>query len=515
MRIIIALALSVILQLAGCRTEELSEVIEAVGGQDQVICSVESSVLVVCGELITWVEKYEEIYGADLAAAAVGELTEDLDLFEGRPVGEIGAWAVCPAGPVWIEQGPELEFTAEIEPGFGVLDESQTLIFLETCGVQVGAQLDGITYGNGGSYSGSVDSFVANMDEFVAGCVDATAPSVSSLGNDLAVAFTGELAGQLYQNGAFGLGGSAGRAAFGATGSALGAVVSYVKAVTRFFSGMQSFRDGNTDFWSGTVDPQKAVNDEDYADGFQHARGVCMAKAESGAELPESCKNGLHAMCDQGDAEACAALEQPVEEPLTENATPADEEMDSPNESGAPGTQDSSNPDPAGGLDNDSFEPGVLSACEKLAADWDRFKEYCESTGWNDYDCLVLVYAFSGCPDPALVYPDPQGGNQCIVAMTDEELAAQFEAKACELRKKVAVVTSTGEHLDVDCESFQTSTTEERRLEGLRARCRFMLTDGGICGFSSQQIELPGRVPEVEPGRVPGTDGPPSPGGSR
>jgi hypothetical protein len=496
--------------IIGCRSAEFAQVIEAIGGEDQTVCSVTPERLVVCAAAIDWARKYEEIYGADLAAAAVEELQGELDLFEDRPVGEIGAWAICPTGPAWMGLRTEIAFTDEIEEGFVIPDEEVSGAFVSECDSEISGYLNGVAGEFGGSYSAMVDAFVEDMDEAVLTCVDSLQTTVA---NDF-VSFGGGLAGELFKHGGQNFWSSAGRSAWGVgSGAAVSAVATYFYAVGRFFAGAESRKQGYTDFWDGSVDPTKAAEDSDYAEGFNRAKGTCLAIKDQGGELPESCKKGLRALCAQGDEQACAAIETETEdaasdgEDVSGGATGGSSDDD-------PGSTD--NPDGAPGDSVDSREPGGMSGCEQLEHNWNRMKQFCESTGWNALECRALIYSSTLCADPRLVYPDPVHGNQCIVAMSNEELAAALEEEACALRGQVAVLTHVGEQMHVDCESYSAPSSEDARRHAMRARCRFMLTDGGICDSWQDEITLPGNRPDgpidIDPGAVdPGSPEPKPP----
>jgi thiol-disulfide isomerase/thioredoxin len=89
---------------------------------------------------------------------------------------------------------------------------------------------------------------------------------------------------------------------------------------------------------------------------------------------------------------------------------------------------------------------GSGDKCEQFAEWWERKKEYCEQSNWQSYDCMEVLRIFTGCADPALVYPTPDGGIGCPLtsSMTDEdwrrlecerrsmiEMPSGFDSKQC------------------------------------------------------------------------------------
>lgn len=87
-----------------------------------------------------------------------------------------------------------------------------------------------------------------------------------------------------------------------------------------------------------------------------------------------------------------------------------------------------------------------MSKCEQLATRWQAMKDYCELSNWQTYDCQEIIRVFTGCADPALVYPTPDGnGVVCPQesGMTDKE----FRQLECERKSMIMVPSGFGNDL--------------------------------------------------------------------
>lgn len=89
-----------------------------------------------------------------------------------------------------------------------------------------------------------------------------------------------------------------------------------------------------------------------------------------------------------------------------------------------------------------------MSKCEQLAAWWAMKKAHCESSNWQTYDCQETLRIFTGCADPALVMPTPDGdGVVCphVGSMTNED----FRRISCEKKSMVMMPSGFGTQLCV------------------------------------------------------------------
>ena len=130
---------------------------------------------------------------------------------------------------------------------------------------------------------------------------------------------------------------------------------------------------------------------------------------------------------------------------LTEDTSPtAQEHFDAMARMGfRPGASRGGTRAPSAGQPEDE---GGLSRCEQLAESWARKKAECEASNWQTYSCQEMLRIFTGCADPALVDPSPDGNGVVCPhdgGMTDDE----FRALECERRKGIMVPSGFGTDL--------------------------------------------------------------------
>lgn len=101
--------------------------------------------------------------------------------------------------------------------------------------------------------------------------------------------------------------------------------------------------------------------------------------------------------------------------------------------------------------DGDADLPGTpvdqtgMSECERLAAWWEMKKLMCEHSNWQAYGCQEIIRIFTGCVDPALVYPTPDGGVGCphMGGMTRED----YRRLECQRRSGIMLPSGFGDQL--------------------------------------------------------------------
>ncbi|MFO7640926.1 MAG: hypothetical protein R6X17_06575 [Candidatus Competibacteraceae bacterium] len=59
---------------------------------------------------------------------------------------------------------------------------------------------------------------------------------------------------------------------------------------------------------------------------------------------------------------------------------------------------------------------GVASPCDSAQDWWNAFSAYCSASNWQTYDCQKTLSFFTGCADPALINPGPEGSWSCRVS---------------------------------------------------------------------------------------------------
>jgi len=72
----------------------------------------------------------------------------------------------------------------------------------------------------------------------------------------------------------------------------------------------------------------------------------------------------------------------------------------------------------AGADESDPSSCGVddcVDSCESYKSWWRGIQERCDLSGWQEYYCQNLIDKFNGCPDSALIYPNPETGYTCGV----------------------------------------------------------------------------------------------------
>jgi hypothetical protein len=77
------------------------------------------------------------------------------------------------------------------------------------------------------------------------------------------------------------------------------------------------------------------------------------------------------------------------------------------------------------------------SPCEKALDNARAILRECNRTGWKDYSCQQLQAKMKGCPDPALIYVNPEQGYSCgesLDAAGKEALKEAWVAKCEELK---------------------------------------------------------------------------------
>lgn len=78
---------------------------------------------------------------------------------------------------------------------------------------------------------------------------------------------------------------------------------------------------------------------------------------------------------------------------------------------------------------NSIMNPGCVDSCAQMQMWWSTFLARCEDSNWQEYQCQKMLRP--NCPDPALIYPGPDGSVSCM----DSGVQMDSSAKAaCEDR---------------------------------------------------------------------------------
>jgi hypothetical protein len=75
-----------------------------------------------------------------------------------------------------------------------------------------------------------------------------------------------------------------------------------------------------------------------------------------------------------------------------------------------------------------------------------RFQAACDLSSWNTYDCQAFVAKANGCPDPALIYPNPDGEITCVGRSGQTDSVDQARADECERRKEIEFIDVEGHY---------------------------------------------------------------------
>lgn len=124
-----------------------------------------------------------------------------------------------------------------------------------------------------------------------------------------------------------------------------------------------------------------------------------------------------------------------TERVMGEKEPPKDEtQEETPPENGQDGTE------PAG---SDSGEDPAdnLAQCADGPCQWCDTKQQrideCEQIEWNSNSCRQYLWVLEGCPDPSLIYPDPEQGFVCNRVLTRQEQQARAMAVDCFQKRQI------------------------------------------------------------------------------
>ena len=84
-------------------------------------------------------------------------------------------------------------------------------------------------------------------------------------------------------------------------------------------------------------------------------------------------------------------------------------------------------------------DENTMSKCQQAEDSWEFWKTYCEADGnnWQTYNCQEILRVFTGCADPALVYPAPDGDG-FVCPQTKAEFSLETARKsACERQRGI------------------------------------------------------------------------------
>jgi thiol-disulfide isomerase/thioredoxin len=81
------------------------------------------------------------------------------------------------------------------------------------------------------------------------------------------------------------------------------------------------------------------------------------------------------------------------------------------------------------------------SKCERLAEWWETTKDFCEKENWTPYKCQEILRIFTGCADPALVMPTPDGSG---VVCPQHSGMTEAEFRRLECKKKSMIMEQNG-----------------------------------------------------------------------
>ena len=101
-----------------------------------------------------------------------------------------------------------------------------------------------------------------------------------------------------------------------------------------------------------------------------------------------------------------------------------------------------------------------MSECEQMAAWWAGKKAYCEQSDWKTYDCQEILRLFTGCADPALVYPTPDG-NGVVCPQKSGITMEEVRQRDCESKSMIMIPSGFGVEL---CASREDLAFPERDI---------------------------------------------------
>jgi hypothetical protein len=90
----------------------------------------------------------------------------------------------------------------------------------------------------------------------------------------------------------------------------------------------------------------------------------------------------------------------------------------------------------SGGTASRPVGPGE-SPCEEALQGARELLGECQRTGWKPVQCQSLLAKINGCPDPTLIYVDPDAGYTCGAKIDPEAVKNAWVAKCRELKRPV------------------------------------------------------------------------------
>jgi hypothetical protein len=142
---------------------------------------------------------------------------------------------------------------------------------------------------------------------------------------------------------------------------------------------------------------------------------------------------------------------------------------------------------------------GGAKTCEDAKKAWEKFKGYCESNGWQTYECMSFVAHLNKCADPSLVNPGPEGAYTCS-ARNDVELIDACK-KQCEAKKGISQPGNEGVNKDCGCDGLKASITFSKALSKKICETSYYPDGATPCD-------------KIKPGNIGGNVTPVSPGGN-
>jgi hypothetical protein len=100
-----------------------------------------------------------------------------------------------------------------------------------------------------------------------------------------------------------------------------------------------------------------------------------------------------------------------------------------------------------GGTSGDGGRPSTTEGtCDEAMRAFQAFTEECDRTNWQSYSCTAFLAKASGCVDPALINPGPDGDFTCTGYKSFESEAALKQALilACEAKVRTAPGEAVG-----------------------------------------------------------------------
>lgn len=479
---VISISVLVVYTTAGCatptpspQTQELyqlnKKIWEYLGGADRVLCYLHDDASFSCLTVQEFTENYQDIYGTDLAIVAASKIVQYLEEspYNLTELDSDEDLVICHGGIQPVNLGPSWD-----EP-FGVKPE----ILYDACreGLLEGFLIVDFGLNNvftSDDYQSAVDEFISQMDEQFDNCDEVGLGSLVSIGG------------------------------------ADDVVVEGVWAVLTWFShrgGGAGFTDGSADAWAGKPADLDKWDSLEYRLGYERVRVIC----HGGSQGDEGCAafNELYTPETPGESTPETPGESTPETTEKGTPTPTGEDTPEPTEKGTPTPTGEDTPEPTGEVpdDDDTTPTGCLgidcgcSSCEEIKIWWSLFKEQCNRSNWQIYECQAFIAGFYGCPDPGVINPGPNGDFVCGTLASQEEMEQRAAIDACEERQKVASIqiNESGDRY-VTCTGIsQSMTAAEYEKFRIQQLCTYMLTDGDICssveGLLIEQIlDPPKRV---------------------